>query len=264
MRSRILFASILGGLLSFCSFSATAEDLKPKLPDNVVPSAFRAFLVTDGRFPNSKTPDGKELIDPRNRTGKIHCLVCENGLAPVIAIFVKLDANGTAALKDSGLADLLIKTNRMISLPHFRAHKLASFVMFLRLQDGTKEVTVKSVQEKSEVETKVKVDLEYPDEDDLNRVKYVDDIKNYATTLNVPNIPFGLAADKSRALEDWYKLATLGMTDEDKKVEAGVTVVLYYRMRKVNAWRFKDAASLKEEDVTKILKETEAVMTDKK
>ena len=86
MRKRVLVAAGLLGLIGLAT--APAQDPKTdKLPANVVPSTFRSFLVVDGRFPPIKTPDGKTEPDPRDHSGKIHCLVCENGLAPVVGVF---------------------------------------------------------------------------------------------------------------------------------------------------------------------------------
>jgi hypothetical protein len=249
MRIRVLFATGLAGLLAlFCAVSP-AQDVKPKLPADVIPAAFRAFLVTDGRFPPVKSPDGKEQPDPRNRTGKIHCLVCENGLAPVIAVFVRADP--TTLDRDKGVADLVMKVNAMISDPKYRANKLAAFVMFLRLEGGTKDVTVKTMQDGAEVESKIKQDKEYPD--DEKRDEYAAKIRDFSVALNAPYVPFGLAAEKSKALTEW------GIKDDDK-----VTVVAYYRMRKLaEPWRFKEAADLKDDKVTEILKTIEKALAAK-
>jgi hypothetical protein len=255
MRIRVLFAAALAGLICFCCRPASADDPKPnKFTSDVIPSAFRAFLVTDGRFPPVKGPDGKDQPDPRIRAGKIHCLVCENGLAPVIAVFVRLHGPASTTLSpDKGVADLVMKTNRMISKDEFRANKLASFVMFLRLESGTKEVTVKNIKDKVEVETKVKEDLEFPDEDDLKRAEYVEDIKKFATALNSPNVPFGLAAEKSKALTEW-KI-------EDKN---DVTVVFYNRMRIVKTWTFEKPDGLTDEKVNEVLKTVEDLLIEKR
>ena len=87
MRIRIVLAIL--GLVGLGGLAVLAQD--PKLPADVIPAPFRAFLVTDGAFPPVKKPEGKEMPNPRNRQGKIHCLVCENGLAPVVAIFVRAE-----------------------------------------------------------------------------------------------------------------------------------------------------------------------------
>ncbi|HEV3386663.1 MAG TPA: hypothetical protein VG097_17740, partial [Gemmata sp.] len=208
-----------------------------------------------------KTPDGKEQPDPRIRSGKIHCLVCENGLAPVIAVFVHLKGPASALPADKGVADLVVKTNRMISQPQFRAIKLASFVMFLRLESGTKEVTVKTKKDNVDVENKVKEDLEFPDEDDIKRTEYIEDIKKFAATVNSPNVPFGLAAVKSKALAEWGVVSD--KPDEKEKDPDAFTVVLYNKMRIVKRWSFQNSDELNDK-VNEIIKTTEDLLIEKR
>jgi hypothetical protein len=194
--------------------------------------------------------EGKEpQPDPRNRQGKIHCLVCENGLAPVIAVFVRSDPQSLS--RDKGVAELAIKVNAMISNPKFRANKLAAFVAFLRLEGGTKTVTLRSKKDDADVETKVEQNLEYPD--DEKRDEYAARIRDFAAALNVPNVPFGLAADKSKALTEW------GINADDQ-----VTVVAYYRMRRVHEpWRFATAEALTDAKVTEILGSIEKAIAER-
>jgi len=250
MLVRVLCATGLVILLSFTCLTSPAQDPKPKLPPDVIPSAFRAFLVTDGRFPPIKLEGKEPQPDPRNRTGKIHCLVCENGLAPVIAIFVRADPQ--SLVRDKGVADLVLKANKMISKPEYRAYKMAAFVMFLRLEGGIKNVTVKMIQDGAEVESKIDQNLEYPD--DEKRDEYASKIRDFATGLNAPNVPFGLAADKSKALDEW-----VGKDNTDE-----VTVVVYYRMRTVGKpWRFPKADDLNDEKVNEILKSVDKAISDR-
>lgn len=231
------------GLFGLVCLVVVAQD--PKLPADVVPSTFRAYLVTDGRFPPVKGPDGKQSPDPRNRQGKLHCLVCENGLAPVVAIFVRSDLN--ALNPGGGLAKLTKSLNALI--PKYRGDKLAGFVMFLRLQGGTKVVVVKTKQaDGTETETKIEQDMEYPD--DENREAYVQKIEAFAKALNTPNVPFGLAAEKSKALAVW------GVKETDE-----VTVVVYNRMRIVGQpWRFAKDADLTDTKIDEIMKSVEAAI----
>lgn len=255
MRKRVLCVVGLGGLIALGGLNVTAQEPKaadqPKPPGagELIPSTFRQFLVTDGRYPPN---------DVRNRAGKIHCLVCENGLAPVVAIFVRADPETLPP--DKGVAELIKRTNDLI--PKYRADKLAAFVTFLKLEGGKKTVTLKTIgEDKSETETKVAQDLEYPDETLENREKLVESIRQFAAGLKTPNVPFGLAADKSRAVSQWG----LGDDPEGKKEDDkdarkdldDVTVVLYYRMREVGKWKFKKATEIEDKDVTKILKSVE-------
>jgi hypothetical protein len=231
------------GLFGLISLTVAAQE--PKLPADVVPATFRAYLVTDGRFPPIMM-DGKESPDPRNRQGKIHCLVCENGLAPVVAIFVRSDLDSLNP--DGGLAKLIKGINALI--PKYRSDKLASFAMFLRLQGGTKVVVVKTkLADGTESETKIEQDLEYPD--DENREAYVKKIQAFANALNTPNVPFGLAAEQSKVLTAW------GVKETD-----AITVVFYNRLRIVGQpWRFAKDADLTDEKISEILKAVQTTLT---
>lgn len=237
MRKLLLCAAGLLGGLGLASLSAPADEAAK---GKMIPATFRAYLVTDGRFPPVKAQDGKETPDPRNRAEKIHCLVCENGLAPVIAIFVRADPKTLPG--KGGLADLVGRVNDVI--PKHRSDKLASFVIFLRLEGGgPKTVTVKTIQpDKSEVETKVEQDLEFPDEDLEKREKTVAGIKDFADAVKAPNVPMGLAATETKAVKAW------GIDDSQ------VTVMVYHRMRMVHEpWKFAKADAIPEEAINEII-----------
>ncbi len=74
----------------------------------------------------------------RTAPARFTCSVCENGLSPVVAIFVRGDI---AADRAAGLKKLIKSTDELI--PKYRGDKLAAFVMFLKLESGTKDVRVK-------------------------------------------------------------------------------------------------------------------------
>jgi len=262
MWTRTPFAALgLVALAGLLDSAATAQDPKaePKLaiPADVIPSAFRMFMVTDDRFEPVKDaegkpligPDGKPVPNPKSRKGKVHCLVCENGLAPMVVAFVRSNPDDIKA--DSGVGRLAKGLDAMI--PNYRGDKLGGFVAFLRTEGGTKVVTVKTKKpDGTEVEEKVEADLEYPDEDDKKRDAERDKIAGLAGTLNVPNVPFGLAAAKSKALAAW------GVKDAD------VTVYVYYRMRRVGpGWTFASDKDLTPEKAAEILKTVEATITKK-
>jgi hypothetical protein len=248
MRTRALFLSVF--LLAAAGLAA-AQDPKPQpkaaLPPDVVPSTFRAFLVTDSRFPPLQQADSKETRpNPLNREGKIHCLVCENGLAPVVAIFVRPEAKAFGP--ESGLGKLVKGVNGLI--PTYRSDKLAGFVMFLNLEGGKQAIKLPGAE--GGTETTLTVDKEYPD--DEKRDAYAAAIKNFAGAVNAPNVPFGLAPSTSDAVKAWK----IGEKDD-------ITVVVYHRMRMVGEpWRFAKHADLTDEKVAEILKAAEAAITGKK
>ena len=122
MRIRVLL--LAAGVAVLAGLVAAAQQPKPAIPADVIPFTFRAFLVTDTRYPPIKEGEGKDAKqrpNPLNRVGKIHCLVCENGLAPVVAVFVRPEAKAFGA--ESGLAKLASGINGLI--PKYRSDKLA-------------------------------------------------------------------------------------------------------------------------------------------
>jgi hypothetical protein len=111
----------------------------PKPGDRTtIPAAFRSYIVLDNRYPHRAKIDAKledlkpDQRDPKDRTGKMHDLVCENGLAPVVAVFVREDAKKFGP--ESGLAKLAKALDAEIRKPKNRADKLAAFVIFLKLE----------------------------------------------------------------------------------------------------------------------------------
>jgi hypothetical protein len=247
MRIRVLF--LAAGLGALASLTAGARQPKPAIPADVIPSTFRAFLVTDTRFPPIKEGEGKDVKQRPNllnRAGKIHCLVCENGIAPVVAVFVRPEAKTFGS--ESGLAKLAKGVNGLI--PKYRSDKLASFVMFLNLDGGKKAIKIPGAE--GGTETALTVDQEYPD--DEKRDTYTAQIRDFANAVNTPNVPYGLAANKSDAVSAWK----IGEKDD-------ITVILYNRMRIIGeSWRFAKHTDLTHEKVAEILKATESTITERK
>jgi hypothetical protein len=230
-----------------------AQDPKPKgkpLPANVVPATFRAQLVVDNRFKAPiKQSDGSEAPDPRNRTGKMHCLVCEHGLSPVVAIFVRADLKPKDPTKPEATAPELARLVKGVDglIPKYRGDKLAAFLMYLRLDGGQKLVTVKGADGADE---KVEAFKEYPD--DEKRDVYANELKAFAAAANADNVPLGLAPTTSPSV------AAFGIKDTTP-----VTVIIYNRLRIAQRWELK-AEELTNEKVTEILNATEQMITGAK
>jgi hypothetical protein len=258
MRTRTLVAVPgLAGLIALSCLAARGQEPKTQLPPDVLPSTFRMFMVTDNRFEPLKDADGKVLVgadgkpvqNPKNRTGKIHCLVSEYGLNPTVAVFVRADAKSLGA--DSGVGKLTKQVNALI--PKNRADKLGGFVAFLRLESGPKSVVVKTKQVGgAEVEEKIEQDKEYPD--DEKRDTYAGDIRDLEKAVATPNVPFGLTPEKSKAITAWK----IGDADE-------VTVIFYNRMRVIGKpWRFATDKDLTNEKIAEIVKAVEAAIAGKR
>lgn len=210
-------------------------------PGEVVPSTFRAYVVVDDRFPPKVNPPVKpEDRDPRDRTNKMHCLVCENGLSPVVAVFVRADASKIGG--ESGVVKLAKEIDRII--PDYRADRLAGFVAFLKIQGMPKTVTVTDADGKS---TAIELDAEYAD--DEKRDVYATEIRDLVKAAKTPSVPFTLAPANSKATAAW------GIKPEDE-----VTVVIYNRLRVANRWTF-GADGPNDAQVKEIIAATEKMIT---
>lgn len=205
----------------------------------VVPAPYRAFLVADGRFPPKVSPPVKaDDRDPRDRTRKMHDLVGENGLSPVVAVFVRADPE---KLADSGVVKLVQAVEKKI--PQYRADKLAGFVHFLRIEGAEKAVTLTNPDGTTTV---VPLDAEFPD--DENRDKHLEAVEQLANAAKAPNVPFGLAPATGKTAAAW------GIKAEDE-----VTVVIYSRLKVAKRWTFP-AAGPSDEQIAGIVKDTEAMI----
>ena len=202
----------------------------------LVPSSFRAYIVADERFApkvaGSKLPEDR---DPKDCTDRIHDLIAEHGLNPVIGIFIKEDAKKLAPT--SGVGKLAAEINKLLTLPEYRGAKLAGFAIFLKVDGPPKSVTLVNPDKSMTV---VELDAEYPD--DEKRDLYRDDIRDLANGIKAPNVVFGLAPAKSKAAVAW------GIADDDE-----VTVVIFNRIRVVNRWKFKADAGPTDEEIKQIL-----------
>lgn len=233
------------------ALAAAAAAARGAAAANVVPGPFRAQLVVDNRFPPPKGRPTKgaalkdEDRDPKDRTGKMHCLVSENGLSPVVAVFVRSDLKGLDA--GSGLGKLIKGADALI--PRHRADKMAGFAMFLKLDGGPKLVTVKKPDGS---EDKVEAPKEYPDTELVKREALVKEVADFAAAVGAQNVPFGLAPTTSPSV------AAFGIGESTP-----VTVILYNRMRMVQRWELK-TDELTDEKVREILNAAEQMVTGRK
>jgi hypothetical protein len=146
------------------------ESGKPLKENDAVPSNFRAFVVSDQRY---------EKDSPRNRIHKMHDLVTDNGLNPVLAAFSRQQPQADNATAKLAKAMSALATT-------YKPDRLGAFVMFLTL------------------------DKEYPEEDDRDKkVKAVDDLP---TQLASGNVPFAMSPRKSAATAAW------GLDEKDEIV----------------------------------------------
>jgi hypothetical protein len=278
MRPHRLFGLFgLCGLLALVSGPAPGQDEKEPAagqPGSFVATTFRAYIVTDDRWPpviDEKTQ--KKTADPKDRTNKIHDLVTENGLNPVVAIFVRTDV---AKLKNDfdagrfGAGKLAQQVNNLLTDKAyngvFKGARLAGFVMFLQLDfyevdvnpmsgqvtktdkhtGWTKLVTIKGADGS---ETKVEVDKEYPD--DEYRDEYASRIRDLSNAVKAQYIPFGLAPVQSKSV------AKFGI-----KPNTEVTVIIYDKLKIVKRWEFP-ADGPNDEQIKEIIDATKEMVNNR-
>lgn len=225
MRCRRTFGMIgLAGLFAGLAIAQEPPTTLPPTGPAAVPGTFRSFLVVDDRTPKT---------DVRNRAGKMHCLVVENGLSPVTAVFTRTDP---AKVVGTPLEGLLKQLND--SVAKNRATNAAAFAVFLTLE---KEYPL----EDREVEAKDKDDnpIKAP-----IRPLLVKAVADLAGQLKLPNIPFGLASGAVEEKDKPGQLTAWGIKDEDETV-----VVVYHRMKVVKRWAFTATKPPTDADVKDIL-----------
>jgi hypothetical protein len=275
MRPHRLFGLFgLFGLMALVSGPASGQNgAGAGEPGSFVGTTFRAFIVADDRWPpvvNEKTQ--KKEPDPKDRTNKIHDLVTENGLNPVIAVFVRTDLDklkGDATAGRFGVGKLAQEVNNLLTdKAHngvYKGARLAGFVMFLRLdffeavlddkgqvkksdkQTGwTKLVVVKNADGS---ETKVEMDKEYPDDD--FRDDYASKVRDLSNATKAQYVPFGLAPQQSKSI------AKFGI-----KPTADVTVILYDKLKVVRRWEF-GADGPSDEQVKEIIEATKEMVNSR-
>lgn len=203
-----------------CAFGALACAQDPK-PADVIPSSFRAFVATDGRF---------EKGSPRNRADKMHCLVVDNALNPVVAVFSRLPpmlATNNQPVPNPEVSKLAVKLNELVTDKELKAVRLGAFVIFLTLGK------------------------EYPE--DEKRDESAQQARDLSSQLKTLGVPFALAPGKSEATAAW----NIGEKDT-------LTVVFYREMKPIQRWSFTADKPLGDDDVKAIAAAIEKELRAKK
>jgi hypothetical protein len=188
-------------LLGLAGASAFAQE---PASEAKLANGFRSFIVRDERYP---------MKDEKNRTGRLHCLVCEGGLSPALAVFsrsIPKDGNGP-------LSQLATKQDGLTK--QFAAQKLGAYIIFPILPK--------------------------PFSEDDTRETRKDEVANYGRQLTAKAVPLGLAEantpqvtglkldpadditvifyDRLKEIARWKFAADKGPTEDDlKAIDAAV------------------------------------------
>jgi len=214
----VRFPAALGMIVALIGL-VIAQEPAPK--GNNVPAGFRSFVAVDNRYAPLVTPVKRaEDRDPRDRTFKIHDLIVENGLNPVVAIFTRTPAKQ----QDSQVAKLAKQLDPLVT--KHRASNLAAFVIFATLEK------------------------DFPVDETRNASGYVrdeqtQDVIKLANGLGVTKLPMGLTARNSESLTKW------GLADA-----SDTQVVLYHRLQIISKWP-SSGGKLSDQDITEILAATD-------
>ena len=209
---RALWAGLFGLLLLTSNTNAQekAEDIS---------QGFRAYIAAEPRFP---------AADVRNRTGKMHDLVTENGLNPVIAVFAR-----AIPADDNGAVATLIKLQDQL-VDEYRLKRLSTFAVFLALKDEFRKDESRDARLKE-------------------IAKFVEAAKPTKTTLGLSEATE--TPDGSTQAGIPAQVTAMGIAPEDE-----IVVVFYNRLGVVKRWKFKADAAPSEADLTGIRSEIEKVL----
>jgi hypothetical protein len=184
-------------------------------------SGFRSFIAFDQRF------DPK---DERNRQGKLHCVICEHDLNPVLGVF----SRGVPQNDQHPIIPLFTKME-LLSEQH-KSSRLGSFGIFLVLS--------KSFQ------------------DDETREQRIAEVANVGRVAKLKTTILGVgefALTKDDATQPNPALANFGIGDKDH-----ITVIFYNRMKVIKRWAFEEEKPPTDNDIKAISDEVERVLKPKK
>jgi hypothetical protein len=215
--------SLCGFTLFALTLSAVglAQESKSLAVGNTIPSSFRGFVAVDQRFDKGS---------PRNRQDRMHCLVVDNALNPVIAVFSRspaMNVDNQQAVPNPEIKKLAPKLNEMVNKPALKALRLNSFVAFLSLGK------------------------EYPE--DAKRDELTKQTKDLSAQLGTGSVPFVLAQSKSKETAEW------GIDEKET-----LKIIFYREMKVLKTWSFSADKPLADADVAKIEEEVASELTPKK
>lgn len=224
------FAGVAGLTIAFAGMAQ--EKSAPAGKHDQISQGFRAIVVAEPRF---DIKDGRNPIPAKDKPGRGPVdLVTDNGLNPVIAVFVR----EIPADASSPLAAVVKKLDELVEMKEYKARRLAAYLVFLALKDEfrkdpTLDARVKEV------------------------AQFASGVMPKKTTIalaEATETPDGAAMPSVPAQVDAMGIAA----DDD------IVIVFYYKLNVIKRWKFKAAMPPGEADLKDLEAEVAKLLGAKK
>jgi hypothetical protein len=174
-----------------------------------LPSSWPVYIAVDDRYPPKNTPiKSADDRDPRDRTGKMHCLICETGLNPGVIVLTRATpTEDSAAGKLAKQLETIVKDNRNNSF--------SGSVIFLNLEKD------------------FPVDIRRNDKGEFDRDNLLKQVRDFSAQVKTPRLALAMAPRNSPNYAAW------GIADNDETV-----VILFNRLKVVKKWNMVTDAEL--------------------
>lgn len=228
------------------------EPAEPAKAEVAVPASFRSYIVMDKRTYDGEPKIERDAInniakhiyikeprrDPKNRTEKIHDLVGDNALNPVLAVFSR-----SAPKADDALSKLALELRRILRNEKYKAMNFGTYLVFLTMD---KEFQLDEKRDEADAAI-----FNWGMEVGKDTPPSVDPVSKKKLPGGLEGVVLGLAGKTTEPVKAW----DLGENDD-------ITVVLYHRLKVVQRWKF-EKDKFDEDAVKAIIEATETELKKK-
>jgi hypothetical protein len=222
-------AALLAALALILSDLRAGDEFKSGLaPGKLIGGPFQPYTLNDSltRAAVKRLKEAKNPTDELLAKGRFHCLVCEFGLKPVLAIFVREGQDSNEAV----LKELLKKVDDAVE-SHQESY-LNSFAVFLT-PDARSSITEKKIEDTEALVT-----------ESAAREKLTARLEELAKPLNHVVVGFYPAEN---------------LKGYDISAQPGVTILLYAKHKVLANYAFAEG-KLKSEDIDRVIKGVGALL----
>ncbi|MGL6073950.1 MAG: hypothetical protein ACRC8S_07300 [Fimbriiglobus sp.] len=166
-----------------------------------LPSSWPVYIAVDERFPPKTTPiKSADDRDPRDRTAKMHCLICETDLNPAVLVLTR-----SAPSEDSPAGKMAKQLDPIVK--EFRGNSFAGSVIYLTLDKD------------------FPLDIRRNEKGEFERENGLKQVRDLSAQIKTNRLVFGMAPRNSPNYASW------GIGDNDETV-----VILYNRLKVIKKW----------------------------